>query len=428
MKGVTILPISSDLAYAQQLDAADELASFRAEFVEHPGGPIYMDGNSLGRLPHATAARLRSVVEDEWGRDLIRGWNRGWYEAPQRIGDKIGALVGAAPGQVLACDSTSVNLYKLLMAALALRPGRTTIVSDALNFPSDIYIAQGCIAQLGGRHELLLAQSRDTLTVAEEDLAALIDERTAVVMLSHVAFKSGALYDMAAITARAHAAGALVLWDLSHSAGALSVELDACGADFAIGCCYKYLNGGPGAPAFLYVRRDLQEQASSPIWGWFGQHMPFAFDLSYRPAEGLARFLAGTPPMISLLAIEPALDMLLRAGIPAIRRKSEQLTDYTIALADARLAGAGYTVGTPRDSAQRGSHVSVRHPEGYRINRALIEDLGVLPDFREPDNIRLGLSPLTTGFVDVWHTIERLRQAIEERYYERYSAARLAVT
>ncbi|HMO56293.1 MAG TPA: kynureninase [Roseiflexaceae bacterium] len=422
------MSIPTDFSYAQQLDAQDPLATYRSEFVEDPAGPIYMDGNSLGRLPHATADHVRAIVEQQWGHDLIRGWNYGWYEAPQRIGDKIGMLVGAAPGQVLACDSTSVNLYKLLMAALQLRPDRRTIVSDTLNFPSDLYIAQGCIAQLGGRHELCLVESHDSLSIAEQSLAEHINEQTAVVMLSHVAFKSGALYDMAAITARAHAAGALVLWDLSHSAGALPVALDACAADFAIGCCYKYLNGGPGAPAFLYVRRELQEAAISPIWGWFGQQQPFAFGLDYQPAAGLARFLAGTPPIISLLAIEPALDMLLRAGMPAIRQKSEQLTEYAIALADALLLGHGYSVGTPRDVAWRGSHVSVRHAEGYRINRALIEQLGVLPDFREPDNIRLGLSPLTTSFADVWQTVNRLRRVVAERVYEHYSDQRLAVT
>jgi kynureninase len=259
-------------------------------------------------------------------------------------------------------------------------------------------------------------------------LADAIDERTALVTLSHVAFKSGFLYDMAAVTALAHAAGALVLWDLSHSAGVAPIDLDASGVDFAVGCCYKYLNGGPGAPAYLYVRHDLQEQARSPIWGWFGQRAPFAFGLEYEPAVGIDRFLAGTPPMLSLLAIEPALDMLLEAGVERIRAKSMRLTEYAIELCDALLAPAGYALGTPREAARRGSHVSVRHPEGYRINRALIEELGVLPDFREPDNIRLGLAPLTTSFADVWHTAERLRRAVDERMYMRYPTERLSVT
>jgi kynureninase len=413
---------------ARQLDAQDELAAYRARFVHADDDLIYMDGNSLGRLPRPTIERLHTAVEQEWGGDLIRGWNHGWYAAPERIGEKIARLLGAGPGQVLACDSTSVNLFKLVLAALALQPDRRRIVSDTLNFPSDLYIIQGCIDLLGGRHELRLVPSADSMTI---DLAALhdaIDEQTALVTLSHVVFKSGFLYDMAAVTARAHAVGALVLWDLSHSAGVIPIALDELGVDLAVGCCYKYLNGSPGAPAYLYVRRDLQETARSPIWGWFGQHAPFAFDLDYRPAAGIARFLSGTPPMLSLLAIEPALDMLLEAGVEPMRRKSVQLTEYMIELFDALLAPAGYTLGTPRDPNLRGSHVSVRHPEGYRINRALIEELAVLPDFREPDNIRLGLAPLTTSFDDVWHAAERLRRAVAERYYLRYPAERLAVT
>ncbi|HEU5099122.1 MAG TPA: kynureninase [Roseiflexaceae bacterium] len=417
----------TDLEHAQLLDARDDLAGYRDAFVDD-GDVIYMDGNSLGRLPHATADRLGAAVTEEWGHDLIRGWHHGWYEAPRRIGDKIGALLGAGPGQVLACDSTSTNLFKLIMAALALRPDRRRIVSDTLNFPSDLYIVQGCMELLGGRHELRLAPSHDGLTVDPKVLGELIDDQTALVTLSHVAFKSGFLYDMAEVTARAHAAGALVLWDLSHSAGVLPIELDAWGADFAVGCCYKYLNGGPGAPAYLYVRRELQEQARSPIWGWFGQRAPFTFGLEYQPAVGVDRFLAGTPPMLSLLGIEPGLDMLLEAGVERMREKSIRLTEYAIGLTDALLVPAGYALGTPRDAERRGSHVSVRHPEGYRINRALIEELGVLPDFREPDNIRLGLAPLTTSFADVWHTFERLRRAVEERVYLRYPAERLTVT
>jgi kynureninase len=419
--------MTSSLKYAQQLDTHDQLASYRAAFV-HDGDLIYMDGNSLGRLPHATVDRIGLAVEHEWGRDLIRGWHHGWYDAPQRIGDKIAGLLGAGPGQVLACDSTSTNLFKLTLAALALRPERRRIVSDTLNFPSDLYILQGCIDLLGGRHELTLAPASDGMCVEPAALADMIDEQTALVTLSHVAFKSGFLYDMAAVTARAHAVGALVLWDLCHSAGVAPIALDACGADFAVGCCYKYLNGGPGAPAYLYVRRELQEAARSPIWGWFGQRAPFAFGLEYQPAAGIDRFLAGTPPMLSLLAIEPALDMLLEAGVERMREKSIRLTAYAIELYDALLASAGYTLGTPREPDQRGAHVSVRHAEGYRINRALIEELDVLPDFREPDNIRLGLAPLTTSFADVWHTFERLRRAVDQRLYLHYPAERLAVT
>jgi len=419
--------MQTDLASAQQLDAQDDLASYRAAFV-HGDDLIYMDGNSLGRLPRSTVERMGAAVEQEWGHELIRGWHHGWYDAPRRIGDKIAGLLSAGSGQVLACDSTSTNLFKLVLAALALRPERRRIVSDTLNFPSDLYIVQGCIDLLGGQHELVLAPSSDGMRVEQAALANLIDEQTALVTLSHVVFKSGFLYDMAAVTARAHEVGALVLWDLSHSAGVVPIGLDACGADFAVGCCYKYLNGGPGAPAYLYVRRDLQGQSHSPIWGWFGQAAPFAFGLEYQPAAGIQRFLAGTPPILSLLAIEPALDMLLEAGVERMREKSIRLTEHAIKLYDALLMPAGYTLGTPRESRERGAHVSVRHPEGYRINRALIQELEVLPDFRDPDNIRLGLAPLTTSFTDVWHTVERLRRAVDQQLYLRYPAERLAVT
>lgn len=415
--------------YAEQLDAHDELAAWRDQFVVADPALIYVDGNSLGRLPKGTRERLTTLVDAEWGEALIRGWNLGWYEAPARIGAKLGHLLGAADGQVLACDSTSVNLFKLAMAALSANAGRTKIVSDTLNFPSDLYIIQGCIEALGGRHTLELVPSSDgELTVDMDRLLEAIDEQTALVTLSQVTFKSGFLYDVAAITARAHEVGSLVLWDLSHSVGALPIELDAWGVDLAIGCCYKYLNGGPGAPAFLYVRRELQETLRSPIWGWFGQHNPFAFDLEYRPAEGIARFLAGTPPMLSLVAIEPALDMLNEVGMSAIRRKSMALTSYLVELYDAVLAPLGFALGSPRDAQRRGSHVSVRHPNGYQINRALIDEMNVLPDFREPDNLRLGLSPLYTSFADVWETVDRIRRVMVEERYARYPATRLAVT
>jgi kynureninase len=414
---------------ALRLDAADELAALRDEFVLADPELIYLDGNSLGRLPKHTVDRLRAAVLDEWGADLIRGWGDGWYEAPQRIGDTIGQLIGAAPGQVLVCDSTSVNLFKLATAALRARPGRTKVISDALNFPSDLYIVQGCIDLLGAGHQLHLQRSHDDeLTVDEDELLAQIDDHTALVTLSHVTFKSGFVYDAARISARAHEVGALVLWDLSHSAGAVPVALDEWGADLAVGCCYKYLNGGPGAPAYLYVRQELQEALRSPIWGWFGQRTPFAFDLRYTPAPGLARFLAGTPPMLALEAIEPAVEMLARVGIPAIRRKSVALTEFMVALHDALLAPLGFTLGSPRNAERRGSHVSVRHPQGYQINQALIAEMNVLPDFREPDNLRLGFSPLTTSFAEVWHGADRIRRTVKEGRHERYPAARRAVT
>jgi kynureninase len=420
-------PFRSDLDYARELDAADELAPFRDGFVVADPDLIYLDGNSLGRLPRRTSERLSRLVEEEWGRDLIRGWNAGWVEAPARIGDKIARLVGAAPGQVVVSDSTSVNLYKLAMAALAMRPGRDRVVSDVLNFPSDLYILQGCVRTLGGR-QLHLVGSADGITTGQQALFDSIDERTALVTLSHVSFKSGFLHDAEAVTERAHQKGALVLWDLSHSVGVVPMALDRWGVDLAVGCTYKYLNGGPGSPAFLYVRADLQAEALSPIWGWFGQRAPFAFDLDYEPTEGVNRFLAGTPPVLSLLAMEPSLDLLLEAGIDRIRDKSVRLTAYLVYLVDRVLSPWDFTLGSPRDPARRGSHVSIRHPQGYRINRALIEEMNVLPDFREPDNIRLGLSPLYTSFTEVWEAVDRFRQVMAQQRYRQYPAARLPVT
>ncbi len=416
-------------AYALQLDSQDKLASFRDAFIITDPDLIYLDGNSLGRLPKVAIERARQIVEEEWGRDLIRGWNKGWWEAPAHVGDKIAKLVGAAEGQVFVSDTTSVNLFKLTMAALAQSPKKKRIVTDIMNFPSDLYILQGCVQQLGNRHEIIRIGSNDNeLTPDLDALAEAINEDTALVTLSHVLFKSGYLYDMKKITEMAHRKGALVLWDLSHSVGALPIQLDQCDVDFAIGCTYKYLNGGPGAPAFLYVNKAIQEKVSSPIWGWWGQSQPFAFGLDYSPAPGAARFLAGTQPMISLLTMEAALEPLLQAGMDSIRAKSILLTDYASFLTESLLAPFGFSLGSPVDSVQRGSHISIRHPEGYRINRALIEEMNVIPDFREPDNLRLGFAPLYTSFAEVWEGFDRIKRVMEEKRYEKYPKQRLTVT
>jgi kynureninase len=425
-------------SFALDLDSRDPLASFRERFVIADPDLIYLDGNSLGRLPKAAADRLCLAVEEEWGRSLVRGWNKGWWESPLRVGEKIAGLVGAASGQVIVSDTVSIDLFKLTAAALAFQPQRRRIVTDTLNFPSDLYILQGCINMLapskgegrgGSPYEIIRIGSQDgDITPDLAALEAAMDENTALVTLSHVLFKSGYLYDMAAITDMAHRKGALVLWDLSHSVGALPIALDACHADLAVGCTYKYLNGGPGSQAFLYVRKDLQEKLSSPIWGWWGQKTPFAFDLDYLPAEGMARFLAGSQPILSLLVMEAALDPTLEAGMDRIREKSVRLTEYLISLFDHSLASLGFTLGTPRTSDRRGSHVSLRHPEGYRINRALIEEMNVIPDFRAPDNIRLGLAPLYTCFVEVWEGVDRIRRVVEEKRYENYPRQKLTVT
>lgn len=414
--------------YAEELDAQDDLAHWRQAFVIHDPELIYLDGNSLGRLTLASQQRAQEVVAKEWGEDLVRAWGTGWWQAPSRVGEKVARLIGAAPDQVLVCDSTSSNLFKLTIAALLFQQGRERIVSDDLNFPSDLYILQGCLHLLGHRHQLHLVPSADGIHADERAIDQSIDDRTALVTLSHVAFKSGYLYDAAALTGRAHQDGALVLWDLSHSIGAVPIELDRWGVDLAVGCSYKYLNGGPGSPAFLYVRKGLQERLLSPIWGWFGQESPFAFDLDYRPAPGIARFLVGSPPILSMLALEAALDPLLEAGLDRVRRKSIRLTTYLADLAGAVLDPLGFTLGSPRDPQRRGSHVSLRHPHGYRINRALIEEMKVLPDFREPDNLRLGLSPLYTTYGEVWEAVDRIRRVVVEGRFQKYASGRTRVT
>ena len=420
---------SSSPDFAAQLDQQDPLASYREQFVTDNPDLIYLDGNSLGRLPKSVIERMEKVVEDEWGTDLIRGWNKGWWESPSRIGDQIASLIGAAKGQVIVGDQTSINLFKLATAALTLQPGRNRIITDTFNFPSDLYILQGINHLLGNRHKIIrIGASDNDIT---PDIAALeesIDRDTALVTLSHVTFKSGYLYDMDHITKLAHDKGALVLWDLSHSAGAVPIELDKCNADFAIGCTYKYLNGGPGAPAFLYVNKKIQNDVTSPIWGWWGQKDPFEFNLEYQPAPGIQRFLAGTAPMLSTLAMEEALTPLLEAGMEVLRLKSILMTDYASYLTDELLTPFGFSLGSPRDSARRGSHISIRHEEGYRINRAMIEEMDVIPDFRAPDNIRLGFAPLYISFTDIWEGFDRIRNVMQEKRYEKYPKQKLTVT
>jgi kynureninase len=414
--------------YACKLDEADELSGYRQKFFHNDADMIYMDGNSLGKLPIQTIERVEQIVKEEWGTQLIRSWGINWYQSPIVVGEKIAQLVGAGQGQVAVSDSTTINLFKLAMSALKLRPERKKIITDTLNFPSDLYMLQGCSHLLGGKHQIQMLEPADGLRVTTQAVLDAIDLDTALVTLSHVVFKSGYMYDARTITEYAHQKGALVLWDLSHAVGAVPVELDDWGADFAAGCTYKYLNGGPGAPAFLYVRRDLQKEALSPIWGWFGDRTPFSFGLDYKPAEGIQRFLCGTPPVVSVLAMEQGVDLLLEVGIQRLRKKSILLTSYMIDLFDAILAPMGFSLGTPREVDQRGSHISFRHAEGYRINLALIEEMNVIPDFREPDNIRLGLTPMYTSFLDVWESINRIQSVVTEKRYLRFPETRQTVT
>jgi len=429
---MTIFNTSSD--FAKQLDTLDPLASYRERFVITDPDLIYLDGNSLGRMPKSAAERAKQVIDEEWGVDLIRGWNKGWWDAPTRIGDKIGKLNGAEAGQVIVTDTVSSNLFKLATAALTHQPNKKRIITDIFNFPSDLYILQGIQHLLTNavrntQYEVIRIGATDNdITPDIAALESAINENTALVTLSHVLFKSGYLYDMQHITELAHNKGALVLWDLSHSVGSVPIELDNCNADLAIGCTYKYLNGGPGAPAFLYVNKKIQNKLSSPIWGWWGQKNPFDFGLDYQPADGARRFLAGTQPMISMLTMEAGIEPTLQAGMDAIRAKSILMTDYASFLTDSWLAPFGFSLGSPRDSAMRGSHISIRHIDGYRINRALIEEMNVIPDFREPDNLRLGFAPLYLSFSDIWQGFDRIKRVVEEKRYEKYPKQKLLVT
>ncbi|HET8755982.1 MAG TPA: aminotransferase class V-fold PLP-dependent enzyme [Solirubrobacteraceae bacterium] len=380
-------------AEAAARDAADPLAGFRERFVFTGPERIYLDGNSLGRLPVATRERLHALA-GEWGDRLVSGWPD-WIDAPTRVGDLLAdAVLGAGPGEVIVGDSTTVNLYKLCSAALDLAPG--PLVTNRDNFPTDRYVLEGLAAQRGVELRLV------------DDLAGALDD-AAVAVISHVDYRSGEIADMRHLNAR----GARVVWDLSHSAGALPIGLRDAGVELAVGCTYKYLNGGPGAPAFLYVAKELQPRLRSPIWGWFGQRDQFAMERDYDPVAGIGRFLAGTPPVLDLAAVEEGVKLTAEAGVDRLREKSLALCELIIELHDAWLAPLGFELGSPRDGARRGSHVSVRHPEAWPICRALIERAAVIPDFRGPDSIRLGVAPLYTRFVDVYDALDRLRGLVE---------------
>lgn len=402
------------------------MLDFRDRFVVDDPNLLYLDGNSLGRMPKAAAERVRQVTEEQWGSRLVRGWGEGWLDLPRRVGDKIGQMIGAEPGEVLVADSTSVNLYKLFFAALSARPERRRIVTDAANFPSDQYLLQGL--RLSFPDLEILRVGQETEVTSLEDLRAALEDSVALLTLSHVGFRTSQLFDIAAVTAMAHEVGAWVLWDLSHSAGILPVELGAANADLAVGCGYKYLNGGPGAPAYLYVRRDLQEQLVSPIWGWFGQHRPFDFALDYTPATGIDRFMAGTPPILSLAALEPGVDLILEAGIDAIRAKSVQITSRLIHLADRELAPFGFDVASPRDPGLRGGHVTLTHPAAWPITQALVKEANLIPDFRPPNGLRLGFSPLYNTLEEVDEAVRRIREVVKSRAHEKYPTHRASVT
>lgn len=398
------MPLLPDRAWCDAADAADPLARFRGRF-HIPEGLIYLDGNSLGMMPKSAPALAEDVIHRQWGTDLILSWNKaGWFDLPVRLGDKLAPLVGAGAGEVVVCDSTSLNLYKVLATAVSMRPERGVLILEGSNFPTNNYIAQGIAAATGGRVKVLLCE--------KDEIAAAIDDQTIAIAITQVHYKTGHIHDMAALTALSQHNGALAIWDLCHSAGAMPVDLNGCNADFAVGCTYKYLNGGPGSPAFLFAATRHQGHAGQPVTGWWGHAAPFAFEPGYRPQNDIRQFLVGTQPIVSMAMLEAGLDIHLEADIEAIRLKSLALTDLFIRLVEARCANRGFRLASPRKAEDRGSQVAFAHEQGYPIMRALI-DAGVVGDFRAPDTVRFGFTPLYVSYADVWDAVDRLARIIE---------------
>jgi kynureninase len=395
---------------AVPLERADPLVSLRNEFLPADGVIAYLDGNSLGRPLRGSAARLSDFLEVAWGQRLIRAWDEGWMDAPTELGDQIARVtLGAAPGQTVVGDSTTVMLYKLIRAGAEARAGRDVIIADRQNFPTDRFIVEGVAAERG--LQLRWIEPSDDAGPTAEQLEAALDERVAVVALSHVAFRSGWIADMPVLTRLAHEAGALILWDLCHSVGAVELALDRDDVDLAVGCTYKYLNGGPGAPAFAYVASALQDQLSQPIQGWMGAADPFAMGPRYEPAAGIRRFVSGTPPIVGMLPMRDMLELIERAGMPALRAKSLALTSFALEFADERLVPLGVRIASPREPARRGGHIMLEHPAFRELNDELWRR-GVIPDFRPPRGLRIGLSPLSTSFAELAEGLSVIEQLL----------------
>ena len=422
------MPSQMDLSHARSLDLEDPLRGFKEKFYFPEPDLIYMDGNSLGRLPLKSLELSQKLVQQQWGERLIRSWNEGWLEIPQRIGDKISHLIGAQPGEVILADSTSINLFKLVNGALDLRPERSKILTDTLNFPSDLYILEGVSRMRGNTHQIHRVDSPDGIHGPEDQLIQELDSDTALLTLSHTVYKSGYVYNMKRLTQAAHEVGALVCWDLSHSSGAVEVDLNSSHADFAVGCTYKYLNGGPGSPAFMYARADLLESLRNPIAGWMGHHDLFAFSKTYQPADGIKRLLTGTPSIISSALIEPGVDLLLEAGIPALVEKSKKQTQYFYELWAFFLKDLGFQFESPLDSFYRGSHITLSHEEALPIDLALIHEKHVIPDFRSPHFLRFGIAPIYTSFEEIYHTVQRIKETILTESYKPYRNEKPSVT
>jgi kynureninase len=400
------------------LDEADPLKHHRERYVHTDPDLIYLDGNSLGRLPVAAVEHLDATINTQWGDRLIRSWNDGWWDLQLHLGDKLAPLLGADAGEVMISDSTSVNLYKLAYAAVTASPeSRDRIITDDLNFPSDVYVLNSIAQQTNRTLEVVASDSVNGPVAA---LGAAIDERAALVSLSHTTFQSGYTYDLASLTRLAHDAGAMILWDCSHSVGSVPIDFAAADVDLGVGCTYKHLNGGPGSPAFLYVRRDLQDRLINPIAGWWSHAKPFALDLDYRPVSGIRRFHTGTMPILSLAAISAGIDDVREAGIEAIREKSVSLGSYLVELYERHLASLGFGLASPTEPDRRGSHISLRHEKAWPVNVALIEAGMVIPDFRVPDTIRLGMSSLYTRFIDIHTAVQRMVRIVDQHIYDDY--------
>jgi kynureninase len=397
-------------ARAGELDASDPLEQFRADFVTAPDVHAYLDGNSLGRPLAVTGENLRRFVDEVWGGRLIRAWDESWMDAPTELGDRIANVaLGAQPGQTVVADSTTVLLYKLVRAAVRARPGRDEIIADTHNFPTDRFVLQGIAAECGARITWIVPEMTAGVTV--EQVQAHVGSQTALVLLSHIAYRSGYIADLPAITEVAHRAGALVLWDLCHSAGAVPIELDANDVDLAVGCTYKYLNGGPGSPAFAFVSRRLQGEFRQPIQGWMGSADPFAMPHDYVAAQGIRQVISGTPPIVAMLAMRDMLDLIQTVGLSRLRAKSVRLTEFAIELYDELLAPRGVVLSSPRDSAWRGSHITVDHPE-FKAAIEILWRSGIVPDFRPPTGIRVGLSPLSSSFTEIALGVNAIAQLI----------------
>jgi kynureninase len=419
------------LEKAQQLDATDVLSHYRNQFVNDEN-LIYLDGNSLGKLPIATIETTANLIKNQWGNRLIRSWNEQWMGLSSNISTKIAKLVGAQPDEIFIGDTTSLNLYKLVYAALEFQQGKTDILTDALNFPSDFYVLQGMLQTHFKNHQLKVVGSADAIELDIDDFQEKLDFNTALLTLSLVTYKSSFLYNMEAVNNLAHDHNSLVLWDLSHAVGAVPIHLNESNADLAVGCTYKFLNGGPGAPAFLYVKKSLQDRLKNPIWSWFSHQKPFDFNLNYKPALSIQKFAVSTPSILSLAPIEQGVDMVLDASMESLRTKSIGLSNFLMDLLKKELVPLGFKIATPELAVKRGSHISIQHPEGYRINKAMIEPKGtskfIIPDFRPPNNIRLGIAPLYTSYVDLFEAVQRIKDIVLQKEYLNYSEEKLQVT